>query len=174
VIWILDNTEINGFINIHESEFIGRCDKDLAIIFTAGSLTSTLLAMEWELMTANAAGPNGLTSLSKHEGARYKFGHPSNDRPTLLNFRDRTLSSYRGYQAPLILHTNFFIFLPFLFPKWGRYNMFSSCCNKGSANFLYDRPPARVQPLPEVGTNDCKCSWDQRLNVPSEVRRTSR
>jgi hypothetical protein len=25
-----------------------------------------------------------------------------------------------------------------------------------------------------VGANDCKCSWDQRLNVPSEERRSSR
>jgi hypothetical protein len=37
------------------------------------------------LATANAAKTNGLTCLPKHGG-----GHPSNDRPTLLNFRDHT------------------------------------------------------------------------------------
>jgi hypothetical protein len=42
--------------------------------------------------TPNAAGTNGLTSLPKHGGARGNkiFGHPTNERPTLLNFRNRT------------------------------------------------------------------------------------
>jgi hypothetical protein len=36
----------------------------------------------------NAAGTNGLTCLPKHRGTR---DHPSDDRPSLLYFRDRTL-----------------------------------------------------------------------------------
>jgi hypothetical protein len=60
----------------------------------------------WVLTTANAAGTNGLTCFSKHGGAQDIFGHPSDDRPTLLNFRDRAScaltalsSSYTQYLA---------------------------------------------------------------------------
>jgi hypothetical protein len=63
-------------------------------------------------------------------------------------------------------------FSSFFFPyptKWGRYNMFSSCCDKDSAIVW----PVACLPstLLGVGTNDCKCSRDKRLNVPSEARR---
>jgi hypothetical protein len=38
---------------------------------------------------------------------------------------------------------------------------------------LFLRPPARLKLTlleTEVGANDCKCNWNQRLNVPSEGR----
>jgi hypothetical protein len=58
----------------------------------------------WMLTTANAAGTNGLTCLSKRGGARYNdFGHPSNDRPTLLKFRDRTLKRTDGGAIELLV-----------------------------------------------------------------------
>jgi hypothetical protein len=50
---------------------------------------------------------------------------------------------------------------------------FSSCCDKDSAIiFTTGRLPDVNQT--GVGANDCKCSRDQRLNVPSEARRSSR
>jgi hypothetical protein len=52
---------------------------------------------------------------------------------------------------------------------------FSSCCDKDSA-IIFLRPAACLtSTLLEtgVGANDCKCNWDQRLNVPSEARRSS-
>jgi hypothetical protein len=42
------------------------------------------------LATANAADTNGLTYLTKHGGARDINDHPSDYRPTLLNFQDHT------------------------------------------------------------------------------------
>jgi hypothetical protein len=56
---------------------------------TSHSPPRGLSAGLWVLTAANAAGTIGFTCLPKHGGARYnKF--PSNDWPTLLNFRDRT------------------------------------------------------------------------------------
>jgi hypothetical protein len=49
----------------------------------------------WVLTTANAAGTNGLMCLPKHGRAQI-LGHPSDDRPMLLSFRDRT----RSHGAP--------------------------------------------------------------------------
>jgi hypothetical protein len=47
---------------------------------------------------------------------------------------------------------------------------FSSCCDKELTNIA-----CLTSILLEIGVdaNDCKCSWDQRLNVPSEARRSS-
>jgi hypothetical protein len=44
-------------------------------------------AVRWVLTTTNAVRTNGLRCLLKTEELR--IGHPSNDRPTLFNFRDR-------------------------------------------------------------------------------------
>jgi hypothetical protein len=45
----------------------------------------------WVLTTANTAGTNGLKCLRSTEDLEITiFGYPSNDWPTLLNFRDRT------------------------------------------------------------------------------------
>jgi hypothetical protein len=53
---------------------------------------------------------------------------------------------------------------------WGWYNMFSSCCDKDSA-FIFTTA-CLTSTLLETGVdaNDCKCSRDQQLNVPSEAR----
>jgi hypothetical protein len=50
--------------------------------------------------------------------------------------------------------------------------MFSSCYDKDSAIVF---ATGRLPDPPEtgVGTNDFKCSRDQRLNVPSEARSMS-
>jgi hypothetical protein len=56
--------------------------------------------------------------------------------------------------------------------KWGRCNMFSSCCDKDSAIvFTADRLADVTLLETGVGTNDCKGS---RLKVPSEAQRRSR
>jgi hypothetical protein len=69
----------------------------------------------WVLMPTNASGTISLTCLPKHGGARYNsFGHPSNDWPTLLNFRDfrsaptagPLSSSDRKYSIIIILKIN--------------------------------------------------------------------
>jgi hypothetical protein len=47
----------------------------------------------------------------------------------------------------------------------------------GAQAFLVDYPQgerAITHQCGLVGANDCKCSRDQRLNVPSEARRSSR
>jgi hypothetical protein len=46
--------------------FSSRCDKDSAITFTTGRLPQPSLKLEWVLTTANAAGTNGSTCLSRH------------------------------------------------------------------------------------------------------------
>jgi hypothetical protein len=57
--------------------FSSCCDKDSAIIFTTGRLTSTLLETGVDATTANAARTNSLTCLPKHRGARdNKFWSP--------------------------------------------------------------------------------------------------
>jgi hypothetical protein len=64
------------------------------------------------------------------------------------------------------------LFLPTLIPlsevsSW--YNMFSSCCDKDSAFICTTgRLPDDLET--RVDANDCKCSRDQQLNVPSEAR----
>jgi hypothetical protein len=59
----------------------------------------------------------------------------------------------------------------YLYPtKWGRYNLFSSCCDKIRQLFL--RPAACLtSTLLETGVdaNDFKFSRDQQLNVPSKA-----
>jgi hypothetical protein len=50
---------------------------------------------------------------------------------------------------------------------------FSSCCDKDSAFITTGRLTSTLLKT-GVGANDCKCSRDQRLNVPSEARRSSR
>jgi hypothetical protein len=51
---------------------------------------------------------------------------------------------------------------------------FSSCCDKDSAIiFTTGRLPSTLFET-GVGANDCKCYRDQRFNVPSEARRSSR
>jgi hypothetical protein len=71
---------------------------------------------------------------------------------------------------------NFFFPFSYSYPtKWGRYNIFLSCCDKDSAFFL--RPAACLtSTLLETGVdaNDCKYNRDQELNVLSEVRKSSR
>jgi hypothetical protein len=59
--------------------------------------------------------------------------------------------------------------------KWRQYNMFSICYDKDSA-FIFLRPAACLTSTLETGVdaNDCKCSRDQHLNVPSEARRSSK
>jgi hypothetical protein len=62
-----------------------------------------------------------------------------------------------------------------LIPLSGVGTCFSSCCDKDSATFL--RPAACLtSTLLETGVdaNDCKCSRDQQLNVPSKAQRSSR
>jgi hypothetical protein len=52
--------------------------------------------------------------------------------------------------------------------KWGRYNMFSSCCDKDSAIiFTTGGLTCLTSILLETGVdaNNCKCNRDQRLNV---------
>jgi hypothetical protein len=69
--------------------FSSCCDKDSAIIFTTGRLTSTLLETGVQT-TANAAGTNGLTCLPKHGGARdnkFLVTRPMTDQS--LSFRNR-------------------------------------------------------------------------------------
>jgi hypothetical protein len=64
-------------------------DKDSAIIFTTGRLTSTLLETEAGASDCKYSRTNCLTCLPKH------FDHPSYDWTlrTLRSFRDRTLSA---------------------------------------------------------------------------------
>jgi hypothetical protein len=55
----------------------------------------------------------------------------------------------------------------------------TTCYHHVVINFrhLFLRPAACLTTtLPEIGVdvNDCKCSRDQQLNVPSEARRSSR
>jgi hypothetical protein len=59
------------------------------------------LKLEWVLTTANAAGTNSSTCLSKHGGARDNIGHTSDDCTLrmLLSFHDGTLSAL-GHRAP--------------------------------------------------------------------------
>jgi hypothetical protein len=75
-------------------------------------------------------------------------------------------------------HRHFPMALSLSYPyptKWGRYNMFSSCCDKDSA-IIFTTGHLMTSTLLEtgVGANDCKSNRDQRLNVPSEARRSSR
>jgi hypothetical protein len=71
------------------------------------------------------------------------------------------------FMARLSMYVSFFLSFSYPYPtKWGRYNMFSSCCGKDSAN-LYDWPPALRQPSMKLDVNDCKYSRDQQLNVQS-------
>jgi hypothetical protein len=75
------------------------------IDYTGHKLPSGPTADWWVITTAHAAGTNGLTCLSKQGVARdNNFGHPSNDRQTLLNFRDRTpkRSDRRAIELQLI------------------------------------------------------------------------
>jgi hypothetical protein len=57
--------------------------------------------------------------------------------------------------------------------KWGRYSMFFMIVWKRFGNYFTTGPGGRTSTLLEtrVAANDCKCSQDQQLNVPSEVRR---
>jgi hypothetical protein len=50
---------------------------------------------------------------------------------------------------------------------------FSSCCDKDSEIIFTTCLTSTVLET-GVGANDCKCNRDQRLNVPSEARRSSR
>jgi hypothetical protein len=67
--------------------------------------------------------------------------------------------------------SSFFFFLPLSHYVWSVQHNFLSCCDKDfttgaclTSTFLEIR----------VGANDCKCNRDQRLNVLSEARRSSR
>jgi hypothetical protein len=53
--------------------------------------------------------------------------------------------------------------------------MFTSCCDKDSANVFTTGRLPDVKALLETGTgvNDYERSRDQRLNLPSEARRNS-
>jgi hypothetical protein len=56
--------------------------------------------------------------------------------------------------------------------KWGRYNMFFHHVVI-KIRHLFLRPAACLTSTlleTKVGANDCKCSRDQQLNVPSEAR----
>jgi hypothetical protein len=55
---------------VRKTCFSSCCDKDSAIIFTTGRLTSSLLETGVGATIANATGTNGLTCLPKHGGAR--------------------------------------------------------------------------------------------------------
>jgi hypothetical protein len=73
---------------------------------TAGHNPPHVLSADWWVLNnKNTAGTNDL-SLPKLGGARdiKFFGHPSDDQPTLLNFRDLMTSVLTtGHQAPYSL-----------------------------------------------------------------------
>jgi hypothetical protein len=62
--------------------------------------------------------------------------------------------------------------------KWGRYNMFFFSHHIViKIRQLFLQPAASLTSTileTGAGANDCKCNQDQRLNVPSEARRSSR
>jgi hypothetical protein len=61
----------------------------------------------------------------------------------------------------------------FSLSHWGRYIFFLSCCDKDCAIILQPAACLTLTILETgVGVNDCKCNKVQRLNVPSEARRS--
>jgi hypothetical protein len=89
--------------------FLPCCDKDSAIIFTTGRLTSTLL----ETGVANDCKCNRDQQLNVASEARdNKFYHPSSDWPlrTLLSFRDRTPSTLSAWPSSSSTKTKLIFF----------------------------------------------------------------
>jgi hypothetical protein len=88
---------------------------------------------------------------------------------------DWWIDKYESYfvREPWIL-----VYSSFSYPyptEWCRYNMFFIMLIK--IRQLYLRPVTCLTWAlleTEVGANDCKCRRDQRLNVPSKARRSSR
>jgi hypothetical protein len=79
------------------------------------------------------------------------------------------LSTWTVYFNALVLED--WLLLPTLIPLSG---VGTTCCDKDSAIiFTTGRLPSILLETGAVA-NNCKCSRDQQLNVPSEVRRSSR
>jgi hypothetical protein len=79
-------------------------------------------------------------------------------------FRDVSVSSSQYYVSNLFQHHHHYHISLLMSPQQGGRPFFSIIHKE---NVLY----ATYGPL---GANDCKCSRDQQLNMPSEARRSSR
>jgi hypothetical protein len=135
--------------------------------------------------TANAAGANGLTNQrafrSREELGILFFGLPFNDWPTLLNLRDRTLKrtdrgaiglldyllSRKTNAIPWLckLLLSIFFFLPLSHKVGTVQHVFHHVVIK--IRFFTTGRLTSTLLETGVGANDCKCNWDQQLNVHS-------
>jgi hypothetical protein len=124
--------------------------------------------------TPNAARTNSLTCLPKYGGARCKnVGHPSDDWPlrTLLSFRNRTPSALTAIPS----RANLILSFPTLISLSGVVqHVFHYVVIKNRQLFLRTTCLTSTFLETGMGANDCKCSQDQQLKMPSEAQRSSK